>query len=136
VSETRKPKRRPGRPSSAIQGTVAARHLATGRAIGWSDGQWAGHPYLVAAARALAQDVDAEGVEPLLLPWGGGYAYPDDQDLFGALAIIVDYRVCDADAALSGDIPVDYLKALVALGLEDPDMSAADIEAFMAARGV
>lgn len=91
---------------------------------------------MVAAARALAQDVDAEGVEPLLLPWGGGYAYPDDQDLFGALAIIVDYRVCDADAALSGDIPVDYLKALVALGLEDPDMSAADIEAFMAARGV
>jgi len=90
----------------------------------------------VAAARALARGSEVEGVEDLLLPWGGGYAYPNDQTLLGALAIIVDFSVCGPDAALSGDIPVDYLKALVALGLEDPDMSAADIEAFMAARGV
>ena len=125
-------RRRVGRPASTVYGTVNARRRDSKLAISWSDGQWGGHPNLVAAARALARDAETEGVEPLLLPWGGGYTTADDSTLLGALAVMVDHTVCGADAELAGDIPEEYLQSLVDLGLQDPDT---DTDTFMAARG-
>lgn len=124
--------RRPGRPAKTTYGTVAARVKASDCSIAWSDGQWAGHPVLIAAARALVRDGETPGVEELLLPWGGGTTFPTDQNVLGALAIMVDDTVCGADAALSGDVPEGFLKALVELGLEDPET---DVAGFMSGRG-
>lgn len=43
-----------GRPSTAQYPVITARHLDTGRAVAWSDGQFAGDPALTRDARIIA----------------------------------------------------------------------------------
>lgn len=110
-------RRGPGRPANTIHGTMAA--AVDGRAVGWSDGHWAGHPALVAAARQLC-------AEQVLLPIGqGAWVIAETGEPLAAYAILAD--LCGEDS-VSGDVPGDAITILSALAVTASPDDNADAE--------
>lgn len=69
------------RPSSATHPVVSVRHLDTGRAVAWCDGQFAGDPALATAADAIWW-----GHQPVRI---GRDLYPMTNGPHGALAAML-----------------------------------------------
>ena len=108
-------KRKRGRPSSAVLGTLAAVHPVTGRSVGWSDGLFAGDRVMVEAARALV----AEGAL-LPVPGTGAWTVADAPDPVAGFAVLA-HLVGGRGDLVTGDVPTGDLARLRDLGLLDPD---------------
>jgi hypothetical protein len=108
-------RRKRGRPSSAVLGTLAVVHPVTGRALGWSDGFLAGDPQMTAAARAL---VAAGALLPV--PGTGAWTVAAAGDLVAAFAVLA-YVAGGRGDLVTGDLPHAALHRLTSLALLDPD---------------
>lgn len=107
--------RKPGRPASTQHGSFSACCPKTGRALGWSDGQWAGAPELVATAKRLCEQRAL-----LRVPTTHALVEADADDPVAAYLLLLDRRVCGPNAAVYGDVPVEALTRLADRAATEP----------------
>ena len=105
VPKPKPPKRRPGRPSGSVHGVIGVTDRV-GRSLTWSDGEWAGHPKLVAKVVRLVNDGAVLTVPGIV----GRVIVATSYDPVAVMAIMA--AVAGTATGFHGDIPLAAIAAL------------------------
>ena len=99
------PRRRPGRPADTVFGSLGVVDRV-GRSLAWSDGQFAGHPRLIAKAEQLVNDGAV-----LKVPGVAGHVIvATSAEPVAVLAILG--AIAGTATGFHGDIPLSAIAAL------------------------